>query len=108
MGPIICDVRWSPPNDGVGMKLSSLHESGPQFKTLKDAQVKLTDDERQKVMAAKAVWHKGHDGAESPAIKKAVIRGKTYYFSNTHRCFMVAKTIKKAVKDYFETVKPSS
>lgn len=90
------------------MKLRLLNESGPQLSTLKDHQVKLTDDERSKVMAAKAVWHHGPGGESSPAIKKAVVRGKTYYFSNTHRCYQIATTLKKAISDFFKTVEPSS
>lgn len=90
------------------MKLYLLHESGPTHKTLKDNTVKLTDAERQKVMDAKAVWHHGKDGAATPAIRKSTVRGKTYYWSATHRCFASAPTLAKAIKDFFDTVKPSS
>jgi len=90
------------------MLLSLLVESGPEFATLKKYQTKLSDKEREKVMKAKAVWHFGKDGAPSPAIKKAIVRGKTYFFSNTHRCFQCATTLKVAIKQFFDTVEPSS
>jgi YHS domain-containing protein len=90
------------------MQLSFLSESGPEFATLKKHIVKLSDNEREKIMKAKAVWHFGKDGASSPAIKKAVVRGKTYFFSNTHRCFQCTTTLKAAIKQFFETVEPSS
>jgi hypothetical protein len=90
------------------MRLSLLSETGPKFKTLKDNTVKLSDDERERVMNTKAVWHHGSGGAPSPAIKKAVIRGVTWYYSHTHRCYQAARTMDRAIKDFFSTVKPSS
>jgi hypothetical protein len=88
--------------------LSLLLEGGPKFQTLKDNTVKLTDEEHEKVMDAKAVWHMGKDGAATPAIKKAEINGKTHYYSHTHRCFQSAKTLDEAIKLWREVVKPSS
>ncbi len=90
------------------MKLSLLNEDFPAHKVLKDNVVDITDAERSKIMSAKAVWHHGKDGNATPAIKKSVVRGKTYYWSATHRCFMSAETLAKAIKDFFKTVKPSS
>ena len=89
------------------MKLALLNESGPQLKTLKANTVSLSDEERAKVMDAGASWHHGKNGKPSPAIKKAVVNGKTYYFSNTHRCYAVAKTLAAAINDYHKTVEPS-
>jgi hypothetical protein len=92
----------------LSMLLSLLTESGPQFKTLKVNQSKLSDAERVKVMSAKAVWNFGSDGKSSPAIKKAVVKGKTYYWSNTHRCYQCSTTLDQAIKQFFDAVKPSS
>jgi uncharacterized protein YtpQ (UPF0354 family) len=90
------------------MQLRLLNESGPQFDTLEKGKVKLTDDERERVLAAKAVWHFGPNGKPSPAIKKAIVRGKTYYYCNTHRCYQSAKTLNSAIKKFFSVVEPSS
>jgi len=89
------------------MRLAVLNEE-PTIKTLKDNTVKLSDDERTKVMDAKAVWHFGSNGKPSPAVKKSTVRGKTYYWSATHRCYAIATTLIKAIKDFFDTVEPSS
>jgi hypothetical protein len=90
------------------MHLSILSESGPQFDTLEKSKVNLTDGERDRVMKAKAVWHFGSNGKPSPAIKKAIIRGKIYYYCNTHRCYQSAKTLSGAIKKFFDIVEPSS
>jgi hypothetical protein len=90
------------------MRLCLLSESGPQFDTLEKSKVELTDAERERVMTAKAVWHFGSDGKPSPAIKKAIIRGKIYYYCNTHRCYQSAKTLSGAIKKFFDVVEPSS
>jgi YHS domain-containing protein len=90
------------------MQLRLLNESGPQFDTLEKSKVKLTDTEREKVMSSKAIWHFGSNGKPSPAIKKAIVGGKTYYYCNTHRCYQSAKTLDSAIKKFFKVVKPSS
>jgi hypothetical protein len=90
------------------MHLSLLNESGPQFDILEKGKINLTDDERERVMIAKAVWHFGSNGKPSPAIKKAIVRGKTYYYCNTHRCYQSAKTLDGAIKKFFDVVEPSS
>ena len=89
------------------MRLSLLAESGPSFKTLKDNQVDLTDAERKKVMDAKATWN-FNKGKPSPAVKKAIVSGKTHYFSNTHRCYQVSSSLASAIKQFFDTVEPSA
>jgi uncharacterized protein YtpQ (UPF0354 family) len=87
------------------MQLCLLNESGPHFDTLEKNKVKLTDEERDRVVKAKAVWQ---SRKSSPAIKKSVIRGETYYYCNTHRCYQSAKTLSGAIKKFFDVVEPSS
>jgi hypothetical protein len=79
-----------------------------QIKTLKDNQVPLTDEERAKALKAKVTWHKGPHGEPTCALKKSVVRGKTYYWSNTHRCYQCASTLKKAIQDFHRVVAPSA
>jgi hypothetical protein len=90
------------------MRLQLLSESGPQYDTLEKNKVKLTDEERNKVMNAAATWHHGKNGGATPAIKKSVIRGKTYFYCNTHRCYQSAKTLDAAINKFFKTVEPSA
>ncbi len=90
------------------MRLTTLFESGPKFKSLEDNTVPLSDEERKKVMKAKATFTFSHIKKPTAAVKKAVIRGKTYYYSATHRCFQSATTLEKAIEDFHKIVKPSS
>jgi hypothetical protein len=87
----------------------SLNEGkGPTLKTLEDNVVELTDQERQKVMDAKATWSFGQNGAPSPAIKKSVVDGETWFYSKTHRVYQQDKTLDAAIKSFHEVVEPSS
>jgi len=78
---------------------------GPAMATLKKNKVKLTDDERNEVMKAKAVWHHGPKGEATPAVWKSVIKGETWYVTNTHRAYQAKKTLKAAIKafDFIKT-----
>lgn len=93
------------------MKLSkeviSLIE-GYEMQTLKDNKVKLTDEERAEVMDAKAVWHHGPNGAPSPAIQKAEIKGKTIYYCHTHRAMDYASSLKAAINIFHDFIKETA
>lgn len=78
------------------------------FEVLRDNQVPLTDEERAKVMKAKAVWHHGPGGKESPAVWKSVVRGKTSYVCDSHRCFQERGTLEAAIKIFHEFVKETA
>ena len=78
---------------------------GPEMATLKKHKVKLTDAERDEVMKAKAVWHHGPKGKATPAVWKSVIKGQTWYVTNTHRAYQAKKTLKGAIRafDFIKT-----
>jgi YHS domain-containing protein len=54
------------------------------------------------------VWPFGKKGADSPAVHKAVVKGKTWYWSSTHRCYQVDSTVKAAIKSFHKVVEPSA
>lgn len=89
------------------LKLKDLLTESPTLKTLKSKKVKLTDAERSKAMKAGCVWHFS-GGKPSCAIWKAVVSGKTYYGSNTHRCYQCHSTLDAAIKSFHKVVKPSA
>ena len=89
-------------------KVEAAANPGPAMKALKKGKVKLTDDERDEVMKAKAVWHHGADGAETPAVWKSVVNGKTWFVTNTHRAYQARKTLKAAIKAYHDFIKSTA
>lgn len=80
-------------------------EKGPKFDVLKKNSVPLTPEERKQVMDAKAVWHHGRKGAPSPAVGKAVVDGKTWFETHTHRAYNVRPTLKGAISRFHRFVK---
>jgi len=79
----------------------------PEFETLKDARRQLDPAEREKVMKAGAVWHHAPGDKPSPAVWKAVVRGKTWYCCNTHRAYRACSSLRDAIKA-FEFVQSTS
>ena len=78
------------------------------FQTLKKYRVALSTEERDTVMASKAVWHHGPGGKESPAVWKSVIGSQTIYITNTHRAFNMAPTLKGAISRYHKFIKSTA
>ena len=91
------------------MKLQDLNEAANELKILKQNKKPLTDEEREKVMKAKAVWHHGLNGVPSPAVWKSKrASGKVVYVTNTHRCYQVADTLDGAINKYHTIVKDTA
>lgn len=87
--------------------VEQLLDESPEIKTLKDNAIPLEPDERAQVMKAGAVWHHGRNGEATPAVRKAVVNGKTWYWCATHRAGRVKSTLKGAI-NAFEFVKTTS
>lgn len=86
---------------------------GPKdYKTFKKNQVPLTPEERALVMKRKAVWnfHFGKDGKrkKTSAVAKAIIDGKTWYETHTHRAINYAPTLKGAINRYHKFIKSTA
>jgi hypothetical protein len=80
-----------------------------EFEKLKDNKVPLTDEERDKVMDAEAVWHHGPNGKPSPAVWKSVNeKGKVTFVTHTHRAYNTAKTLKGAISRFHKFIKETA
>lgn len=115
-------LRWRRPDayEGLRNKGLLLHEAhgnelvemllweSPRMDTLKAGKKPLDPEERDLVMKRKAVWHHGPKGQESAAVWKSVVRGKTWYVTNTHRCYQARPTLKGAIEAYHTVVKETS
>ena len=76
------------------------------FKGLQKHKKPLTDEEREEVMNAKATWHHGPNGEETPAVWKSVDHdGKDIYITHTHRAYKTAPTLKGAIREYHDFIK---
>lgn len=85
--------------DEISFAESRLLES-PEIKTLKKNARPLDPQERTQVMKAGAVWHHGPNGEATPAVRKAVVNGKTWYWCATHRFGQVRSTLAAAIKTF--------
>lgn len=81
-----------------------------KFSALKAKKEPLTDEERKKVMDAKAVWHPGHmKGKATPAVwKSRDSQGNAVYVTNTHRAFAVEKTLGAAIRKFHSFIKDTA
>jgi hypothetical protein len=90
------------------MNLSLLYEA-TEFDALENNKCELSPEERTEVMDAKAVWHHGPGGAESPAVWKSVNKdGEVTYVTHTHRAYNTAKTLKGAINRYHKFIKSTA
>ena len=99
------------PKSGIDVKYDyNLNEAKKsKFEKLKDNKVPLTSEEREKVMKAKAVWHHGPNGEETPAVWKSKDKnGKIAYVTNTHRAYQDRPTLKGAISIYHSFIKSTS
>lgn len=78
---------------------------GPKWKTLQKGGVPLLPEERELVMKRKAIWHHGPKGEPTPAVKKSIVNGKTWYVTATHRAYNVRPTLKATIRRYHDFVK---
>lgn len=79
------------------------------MEVLKENKIPLTDEERDEVMKAKAVWHHGPNGEESPAVWKSKnSKGEITYVTNTHRAYQTAPTLKGAIKEFHDFIKSTA
>lgn len=80
-----------------------------KFASLQKHKKPLTPEERNEVMANKAVWHHSSDGSPTPAVWKSVGKdGKETFVTHTHRAFNTATTLKGAIKRYHDFIKGTS
>ena len=77
----------------------------PKYKLLEANKVPLTSDERALVMKRGATWHHGPGGAQSPAVFKSILHGKTWYVTNTHRAYNATNTLKGTINRYHRFIK---
>ena len=76
---------------------------------LKDNKIPLTDEEREKCLKEKAVWHHGPNGEESSAVWKSKnSKGKITYVTNTHRAYQTDATLDGAIKKYHDFIKDTA
>ena len=97
--PLLPEKKRQDLNEGKGE---------PEFKTLKKNKKPLTDEERAEVMKSGATWNMGSGGKPSPAVWKAVVDGKTWYVTNTHRAYNVRPTLKGAISRYHKFIKTTA
>lgn len=78
-----------------------LQERKSSFEVLEKNKMPLSEEERDAVMKAGAVWNHGPNGAPSPAVWKAKdSSGNVKYVCNTHRMYQVRDTLEAAIKAY--------
>lgn len=81
-----------------------------KFAALQAKKEPLTDEERQKVMDAKAVWHRSnHQGKPSAAVwKSRDSKGNPIYVTHTHRAFAAEKTLGAAIRKFHSEIKDTA
>jgi len=100
------DATWA--NKSKMESVELIDENRSTFQVLKDGKVPLSDEERKQVHTAKAVWHHGPNGEPTSAVWKSVVRGKTFYVTNTHRAMAKRPTLKGAIAAYHNVIKATA
>ena len=99
-------------NESLRMIWRLSEAQGPSFKRMKQYQVDLSPEERAKVMDSKAVWHfhHGRDGKKqtTPAVWKSIVKGITYFTTNTHRAYQTKPTLQGAIGAYHSFIKSTA
>ena len=91
------------------MKIYRLAKRKSSMEVLKENKIPLTKEERAKVMKAKAVWHHGPNGEETPAVWKSKnSKGEITYVTNTHRAYQTAPTVEGAIGKYHSFIKSTA
>lgn len=85
-----------------------LTEVKSELKKLKNNKIPLTDEEREIVYKAKAVWYP--NGKEVSAIWKSKNpkTGEITYGCNTHRVYQTRKSLKAAINAFHNVVKETA
>ena len=79
------------------------------FKVLKENKVPLTEEERTRAHARKAVWHMSNRDKPTSAVWKSRNRNGTFtYVTNTHRAFNTAPTLDGAISRYHKFIKSTA
>lgn len=98
-----------PFSEDITTGVESYKERKSEVQVLKENRTPLSKEERDIVMAKKAVWHHGPHGEETPAVWKSKnSKGETRYVCNTHRVGSVAKSLLGAIGNFFRFVKSSA
>jgi hypothetical protein len=95
-------------SDNRMIKTAATKTAAPRIDTLKNNKKNLTDEERARVMEAKAIWHHGPKGEPSPAVWKSEVDGETWFVTNTHRAFQAEKTLDSAIEAFHGFIKTTA
>ena len=95
-------------NESLRMIWRLAEATGPSFKRMKQYQVDLSPEERAQVMKAKAVWHFNPKGNATPAVWKSIVKGVTYFTTNTHRAYQTRPTLQGAIGIYHSFIKSTA
>lgn len=87
------------------LKVAYDGRKGPKYKDFMKNKVPLTPEERALVMKRKAVWHFSPKNVATPAVGKAVINGKTWFETHTHRAINYAPTVRGAIARYHKFIR---
>lgn len=95
-----------PFSEDITTGVESFKERKSEIQVLKENRIPLSKEERNTVMARKAVWHHGPHGKSTPAVWKSKnSKGEIRYATNTHRAYQVAKSLLEAIHWFHKFIK---